>query len=149
MICGLLTTRRHPSEGYWWESPAAVAALWMLEGCRGEGETGHQGESRFWRQSPSTDSVFPARLGEPLGHLGQESTGWLSVPWDGSQGSPPGGFWLPGMGITGAQGQLLGPWDGSPRADENCHPTLPLTTDVRRPPVLVPVLLWLLCICHD
>ena len=29
-----LATGLHPSEGCWWESPAAVAALQMLEGCR-------------------------------------------------------------------------------------------------------------------
>lgn len=96
----------------------------MPEGCRRGERDGDQSESHLWRQSPCTDSVFPARLHQALGRLGQESAGRR----------PAGQLLAPGTGLRGQLGTTVLPF---------------LTTDVRRPPVLVPVLLWLLRVRHD
>lgn len=67
-----------------------------------------------------------------------------------SSQTPPGSRPL-GQEVCGAglREQLLAPGARAPWAAGNHRPTPFLTTDVRRPPVLVPVLLWLLRVRHD
>lgn len=125
MICGPLATRLHPSKGCWWESPAAVAALRMPEGCKEERETGTKVRAISGDNLRAQIQSFQPRLCQALGRLGQESAGRPA-------------------------GAALGPGGGAPRAAGNHRPTLlRKPQNVRRPPVLVPVLLWLLRVRHD
>ena len=138
--------------------------------CEPLGRLGQESAGSSWDPGMGACGAALGPLGwesrAALGPLGRESMGGsrppgtgvhgrLSGPWDGRL---QGGSLAPG---TGVRGRLSGPWDGGPQgsslapgtgvrgAAENRRPTLPLTTDVRRPPVLVPVLLRLLRIRHD